>query len=82
VETAIGLALESRMDPANDPIREGWSGQITRAGGLLSGPLPLALRTLGGRSPTARRLAALSTIAGSLLTRVGWLAAGRQRAGA
>jgi Polysulphide reductase, NrfD len=78
VETAIGFLLESRFDPANDPIKEGWPGGITRAGGLLSGPLPLVLRLLAGRSSTARRLAAASTVAGSLLTRVGWLAAGRE----
>ena len=77
VETAIGVALESRRNPANDPIKQGWSGRVTRAGGLLSGPVPLALRLLANRSRIARRLAAVSTIAGSLLTRVGWLAAGR-----
>jgi len=45
---------------------------------VLSGPVPLALRVVGGRSMTARRIAAASTIVGSLLTRVGWLAAGRE----
>lgn len=80
METAVGAALESRGDPALAPLKEGWSGRVTRAGGVLSGPVPLALRLLGGRSMTARRLAAASTIAGSLLTRVGWLAAGHQSA--
>jgi hypothetical protein len=77
VETAIGFALESRDDPALDPLKRDWSGAVTRAGGVLSGPLPLALRVLGGRSPNIRRIAAVSTIVGSVLTRVGWLAAGR-----
>jgi formate-dependent nitrite reductase membrane component NrfD len=76
-ETTIGLALELEDDPALDPIKVGWSGRVTRAGGVLSGPIPLALRILGRRSMTARRVAAASTIAGSLLTRIGWLAAGR-----
>ena len=80
VETAIGLALESRTDRVMQALREGWSWRMTRAGGLLSGPLPLALRLLAGRSPAGRRLAAVSTVAGSLLTRIGWLAAGRQSA--
>ena len=80
LETLIGLALESSADPGTDPVRHGSSGAITRAGGVLSGPVPLALRLLASRSPAARTLAALSTIAGSLLTRVGWLAAGRQSA--
>jgi hypothetical protein len=80
VETAVGIALETNPDPALDPIKRGWSGEVTRLGGILSGPLPLALRVIGSRSMTARRIAALSTVAGSLLTRIGWLAAGRESA--
>jgi formate-dependent nitrite reductase membrane component NrfD len=78
VETAVGIVLESRDDPALDPLKHGWSGEVTRLGGVLSGPLPLALRVMAGRSIAARRVAAASTIAGSLLTRIGWLAAGRE----
>lgn len=80
IETAIGLSLEGRDDPALAPLKEGWSGQVTRLGGVLSGPVPLALRVLGPRSARARTAAAACTIVGSLLTRVGWLAAGRQSA--
>ena len=80
VETAIGILLESNDDPALDPLKHGWSGDVTRLGGVLSGPVPLALRVMGSRSMTARRVAAASTIVGSLLTRVGWLAAGRESA--
>ena len=76
VETAIGVAIEGRTDPALDPLKSGRSGTITRLGGVLSGPLPLALRIAGRHSMNVRRLAAVSTIAGSLLTRIGWLAAG------
>jgi hypothetical protein len=47
---------------------------------VLSGPVPLALRVLGGHSPRLRQLAALSTVAGAALTRAGWLAAGRTSA--
>jgi protein NrfD len=78
METAIGLALESRTDPVMGALRNEWSWRVVRAGGLLSGPLPLAVRVLGGRSVTAGRLAAVSTIAGALLTRFGWVAAGRE----
>jgi hypothetical protein len=81
-ETAVGVFLESQTDPVLDPLKEGWSGRVTRAGGVLSGPVPLALRLLAGRSTHARRLAAASTIAGAVLTRIGWLAAGRQGSGA
>lgn len=80
METGMGIALEARTDPALDPVKHGWSGRVTRAGGWLSGPVPLALRLLARRSPAARRIAAVSTVVGSLLTRVGWLAAGRESA--
>ena len=80
VETAIGLAIESRHDPELEPLTAGRSGLITRMGGVLSGPIPLALRILGSRSPAARRAAALSTIVGSMLTRAGWIDAGRESA--
>ena len=76
IETAIGLAIETRDDPREAPLTRGRSGLITRLGGVLSGPVPLALRVLG-RSPNARRLAAASTLAGSMLTRLGWIEAGR-----
>jgi formate-dependent nitrite reductase membrane component NrfD len=77
VETAIGAAIELRADPALYPLKHGRSGAVTRAGGILSGPVPLGLRLLGRRSRRARRAAAVATIVGSLLTRAGWLAAGR-----
>jgi formate-dependent nitrite reductase membrane component NrfD len=80
IETAVGIALETNQDPALDPVKHGWSGNVTRLGGILSGPLPLTLRVIASRSMTARRIAAVSTIAGSLLTRIGWLAAGHESA--
>lgn len=80
VETAVGWSIERTRDPVLDPLKEGGSGTLTRLGGLLSGPVPLALRIAGRRSMGGRRLAAVSTIAGSLLTRIGWLAAGKASA--
>jgi hypothetical protein len=80
VETAIGLSLETGEDPSLDALRHARSGLITRLGGMLSGPVPLALRVLGYRSPGARRLAAAAAILGSLLTRIGWVEAGRESA--
>jgi formate-dependent nitrite reductase membrane component NrfD len=80
VETLIGASLELRDREALVPLKEDFSGTITRVGGVLSGPLPLALRLIGGRSRRLRQAAAVSTIVGSLLTRVGWLAAGRASA--
>lgn len=91
VETLIGAGLEMsdtdflrrpRVGRANEAViaASTWSGDLTRLGGVLSGPLPLALRLFGGRSGSARKAAAISTIVGSLLTRVGWIAAGRDSA--
>jgi hypothetical protein len=80
VDTAIGLTLETRQDPSLEALRQGRSGLATRLGGVFSGPVPLALRVLGGRSAAIRRAAAVSTIAGSLLTRIAWIEAGRASA--
>src|SRR5437667_3794149 len=75
-----GWRLESRNSSAPEPLQHGSSGGIIRAGGILSGPLPLALRAAsmlsGGNSTELRKWAAMSAIAGSLLTRIGWIHAG------
>jgi hypothetical protein len=76
-----GWHLESRNNSALDPLKQGASGGLTRAGGILSGPLPLALRVaslMSGRHATKmRKWAAMSAVAGSLLTRIAWIRAGR-----
>jgi formate-dependent nitrite reductase membrane component NrfD len=77
VETLIGAGLELRESEALAALKDDWTGAVTRMGGVLSGPLPLALRLVAGRSPSARKAAAISAIMGSLMTRVGWLSAGR-----
>ena len=74
METLVGLDLEVRRSRRLDPLKSGPTGLLTRLGGVLSGPLPLLLRLAGGRR--ARRTAALSALAGSLLTRFAWVAAG------
>jgi formate-dependent nitrite reductase membrane component NrfD len=84
-ESVEGLKLESQDHEVNRPLRQGSSGWITRAGGVLSGPAPLVLRLLaaasgGQRARDLRRHAAIMTVAGSLLTRVGWLRAGHASA--
>ncbi len=78
-EVAEGLLLESKRHRVNEPLRQGWSGAIVRAGGVLSGPVPLALRLAYAVSGNKklRRAAAWSSVAGSLLTRFGWVHAGR-----
>jgi hypothetical protein len=81
-EVAEGVLLESKRNRINEPLRNGWSGALVRAGGILSGPVPLALRLAYAVSGNKRlrRAAAWSSIAGSLLTRFGWVRAGRASA--
>lgn len=71
-ETAVGAVHETDPDPAFEPLKRGRSGAIVRTGGVLSGPIPLLLRLLG-----ARKAAAVSSLVGSLLTRFGWVEAGK-----
>jgi hypothetical protein len=80
METREGFRIELDGDRTLDPLKHGPSGWITRLGGALSGPIPLALRLLGWRSPALRRWAAISGIAGSLVTRIAWLEAGKASA--
>jgi hypothetical protein len=81
-ETWEGFNLEGHNSPEMEPLKHGTSGWITRVGGVLSGPLPLALRILGMAtgSRNMRRAAAWSSLAGSLLTRFGWVHAGHASA--
>ena len=89
-ESWEGVQLESNRDLKLNPLKYGASGWITRAGGILSGPLPLGLRIWAAlakprRAREIRKAAALAGVAGSLLTRFGWVLAGgasvRQTAG-
>jgi Polysulphide reductase, NrfD len=84
-ESIEGIKLETAIKPANEPLKKGLSGVITRVGGVLSGPLPLALRLAAefcgeGRSRQLVRSAAVASIAGSFFTRLGWLRAGHASA--
>ncbi len=81
IESLEGLSIETRKQRVLEPLKRGTSGWITRIGGVLSGPVPLALRVAAafaekGRARKLRKLAAASSVAGSLLTRVAWLHAG------
>jgi polysulfide reductase-like protein len=81
VEILEGINVELSKKPAMEPLRCGRSGWLTRFGGVLSGPVPLALRVAAAfadqrRSCKLRRIAAASSIAGSMLTRIAWVHAG------
>ena len=84
-ETLEGVKLEMEKKPASAAIKKGLSGTVTRLGGVLSGPLPLALRlaaifTRDSRSKNLVRAASAASLAGSLLTRIGWIRAGHSSA--
>ncbi|HUP00776.1 MAG TPA: NrfD/PsrC family molybdoenzyme membrane anchor subunit [Gemmatimonadota bacterium] len=73
IETAVWAGLELRSHGAADrALREGRAGLLLRASGLLAGPLALVLRLVGW-VPAA----AAVFLAGALIGRYGWLAAGR-----
>jgi formate-dependent nitrite reductase membrane component NrfD len=75
-----GLRIEMRPHATLNPLKYGPSGTLTRIGGILSGPVPTALRLISllssERSNSIKRSAAISAVAGSLLTRIAWLYAG------
>src|SRR6185369_6255147 len=81
-EVYEGIDLETRRDIVNEPVHKGLSGAIVRTGGVLSGPVPLGLRLAYAITGNwkFRRAAAWSSIAGSLLTRFGWIQAGHASA--
>ncbi len=81
IECWEGWRIESRRLPGLDPLKHGTSGALIRTGGVLSGPVPAALRILSiatsrERSRKLRRWASIAAVAGSLLTRVAWIHAG------
>src|SRR5437016_6905847 len=80
-ESWEGWRIESRQQPALDPLKRGPSGWMVRTGGMLSGPVPAALRALSmisgkERSHDLRRWAGFVAVAGSLITRIAWVHAG------
>jgi hypothetical protein len=73
IETLLWVWLElDKHSAADRALHAGSSGWLIRFGEFFSGPLPLILR-LTNLIP----LAALSFLLGALLSRFGWLAAGR-----
>lgn len=71
VETTVILVLLRRRSS---------SGMLMHGAEALSGPLPLVVRLVAAESPAFRVAAAVVTLAGSLLTRIAWIASGRQSA--
>ena len=75
VETILWLTLFRRHGLADRAVHEGTSGKLLKTAEILTGLLPLALRTFG-----LIPFAAGSFILGSLLSRFGWVMAGRASA--
>jgi hypothetical protein len=77
VETVLAIAIEFRGRYVDRPLREGLVGWLTRAGSALAGPAALLLRSFWGEIRGGRFLAALCFVAGALIARYAWIAAGR-----
>jgi hypothetical protein len=80
-ESWEGIDLLRTHDTAVRPAKQHVSGALIQAAGILSGPIPIALRILSigrgrKRSRRLRRLAAWCGILGSFCMRFGWVAAG------
>lgn len=79
-ETWEGIELLRTHDRELAPTKEGLTGALIQTAGILSGPLPIALRLASLFAPKKKRrfrqAAAISGIVGSLCLRYGWVAAG------
>ncbi len=73
VETLLWIWLEfNKHGPADRALHEGRSGWLVRAGEFFAGPLPIVFR-LTGLVP----FAAVSFLLGALISRFGWISAGK-----
>ena len=79
-ETVIGAHLELRRLSPHSALGKGSGGLATRLGDVFSGPVPFILRLTSAGWLPGRLVASVSAVAGSILTRYGWLQAGRQSA--
>ena len=76
-ETGLLVLLGRPGDASREALHRGTAGTLTRAAGLLSGPVALAVRLASLWWPPVRLAASVAMIVGSALTRFGWIAAGR-----
>lgn len=80
IQTLIGALVEINKRPVDGPLRQGRSGWTLRIAGFLEGPVALLLRLLLSSSPRGRCAAAVCFLVGALLSRYGWIWAGRASA--
>jgi hypothetical protein len=77
LETLLGIFLEVRSRPVDAPLEHGRSGWILRIASIVEGPASLLVRGFWGGSPQGRYVAAVCFMVGALLSRYGWIWAGR-----
>ena len=77
VETLVAIIIELRGRYVDRPLREGAVGWLNRAASALAGPICLVLRIFSRHTPGVRYLTALCFVAGALMARYAWIAAGR-----
>jgi hypothetical protein len=71
--TGIGAWIEvTRSGPTARALHEGTAGLLLRTAGMLTGPVSLVLRVAGLVAP-----AAVCFVIGAVISRYGWLSAGR-----
>lgn len=78
-ESWEGIELLRTHDRELAPTKQGTTGFLIQTAGVLSGPVPIALRLASLFVRNKRRMrqaAAVSGLVGSLLMRYGWVAAG------
>jgi formate-dependent nitrite reductase membrane component NrfD len=76
-EIVIAIVIELRGRYIDRPLREGAVGLLIRGAAVLAGPISLAIRVVGAHSAELRYIAASCFAVGALMTRYGWIAAGR-----
>jgi len=76
-EILVALLIEIRGRYVDRPLREAAVGWLVRGGGVLAGLVSLLLRLFWAHSHEARYVAAVCFIAGALISRFAWIAAGR-----
>ena len=76
-ELAVVVTIATARDRASLPLRHSRLALMIGMADALSAGVPLILRLTAEHSTPARTAAAVTTVAGSLLLRYGWIAAGR-----
>jgi hypothetical protein len=76
VETMVGGIIELQRNKVNEPLHHGRSGWTMRIGGVLEGPVALAVRIFFGSQPLGREVAAICFLVGALISRYAWIWAG------